>query len=213
MAVAPLTYAQRLTGLRDRLTRIFVQAKSGDAGEVRTGLTRLAAGRLNVEPADFDATLFTQAAAPINQSTETFAAICALVGFVFAFSSMLLTTPMRQKLIRELRRSGATRPETIRALLFDALVLGGLGAVLGLVLGDVLSIVVFGSNPGYLSLAFPVGAQRVVTWQSVVLAVGAGLLAAAIGVLTPLRDVWTHAKDVGCRRRALDRRSGGGSGC
>jgi putative ABC transport system permease protein len=204
VAVAPLTYAQQLTGLQNRLTRIFVQAKSGDVGEVRSGLVRLAAGRLNVEPADFDATLFTQAAAPINQSTETFAAICALVGFVFAFSSMLLTTPLRQKLIRDLRRSGATRPETVRALLFDALVLGGLGALLGLVLGDVLSIFVFGSNPGYLSLAFPVGAQRVLTWQSVVLAVGAGLLAAAIGVLAPLRDVWTHARDVdGASKRSI----------
>jgi putative ABC transport system permease protein len=207
VALAPLTYAQQLTGLRDRLTRIFVQAAPGDSAEVRAGLMRLAAGRLNVEPADFDATLFAQAAAPINQSTETFAAICALVGFVFAYSSMLLTTPQRQRLIRELRRTGTTRPETVRALLFDALVLGGLAALLGLVLGDVLSIVVFGSNPGYLSLAFPVGSQRVVTWQSIVLAVGAGLLATAIGVLTPLRDIWTHAKeaDAGPERSIVDR--------
>jgi putative ABC transport system permease protein len=207
VAIAPLAYAQQLTGLPNRLTRIFVQAKPDDGGEVRAGLVRLAAGRLNVEPADFDATLFAEAAAPVNQSTETFAAICALVGFVFAYSSMLLTTPLRQRLIRELRRSGATRPETIRALLFDALVLGGLAALLGLALGDLLSIVVFGSNPGYLSFAFPVGSQRVVTWQSVVLAAGAGLLAAGVGVLTPLRDVWTHAKDPDAagERSILDR--------
>ncbi|HEY3759375.1 MAG TPA: ABC transporter permease [Solirubrobacteraceae bacterium] len=207
VAVTPLAYAQQLTGLPGRLTRIFVTAKPGDSGEVRAGLTRLAAGHLNVEPADFDATLFAQAAAPVNQSTETFAAICALVGFVFAFSSMLLTTPTRQRLIRELRRTGATRPETVRALLFDALVLGGLGALLGLALGDLLSIGVFGSNPGYLAFAFPIAAQRVVTWQSVVLAVGAGLLAAAVGVLAPLRDVWAHAKDddAGYQRSILER--------
>jgi putative ABC transport system permease protein len=207
VALAPLAYAQQLTGLPNKLTRIFVEAKPGDGGEVQAGLTRLAAGRLNVEPADYDATLFAQAAAPVNQSTETFAAICALVGFVFAYSAMLLTTPQRQRLIRELRRTGATRPETVRALLFDALVLACLAALLGLVLGDVLSIVVFGSSPGYLSLAFPVGAQRVVTWQSVVLAVGAGLLAAAIGVLTPLRDIWTHAKnaDAEGERSIVDR--------
>ena len=95
MALAPLAYVQQLTGLPNRLTRIFVEAKPGDGAEVRAGLTRVAAGRLNVEPADFDATLFAQAAAPVNQSTETFAAICALVGFVFAYSSMLLTMPQR----------------------------------------------------------------------------------------------------------------------
>ena len=69
-----------------------------------------------------------------------------------------------------------------------------LAALLGLALGDVLSIVVFRSNPGYLSFAFPVGAQRIVTWQSVAIAVGAGLLAAAIGVLTPLREIWSRAR-------------------
>jgi putative ABC transport system permease protein len=37
-----------------------------------------------------------------------------------------------------------------------------------------------------LSIAFPIGSQRIVTWQSIALAVLAGLLAAAIGVLAPL---------------------------
>ena len=92
VAVAPLAYAQKLTGMRGRITRIFVEARAGSEGEVRAGLVRLAAGHLNVEPADFDATLFSQAAEPINQSTETFAAICALVGFMFAYCAMLLTT-------------------------------------------------------------------------------------------------------------------------
>ena len=110
--------------MRGRITRIFVQARAGRGGEVRAGLERLAAARLNVEPADFDATLFAQAAEPINQSTETFAAICALVGFMFAYCAMLLTTPLREGLIRSLRRNGATRLETVKTLLFDALVLG-----------------------------------------------------------------------------------------
>ena len=80
----------------------------------------------------------------------------------------------------------------MQALLFDALVLGGLAALLGLVLGDVLSLLVFRSNPGYLSFAFPVGSQRIVTWQSIAIAVGAGLLAACIGVLTPLWEIFSR---------------------
>ena len=47
----------------------------------------------------------------------------------------------------------------------------------------------FRADPGYLSFAFAVGAQRIVTWQSVAMAAGAGLLAACVGVLAPLRDV------------------------
>ncbi len=194
VALAPLAYAQTLTGMRGMVTRIFVQAVPGRTTAVRAGLVRLAAGHLNVEPGDFDSTLFAQAATPINQSTQTFAAICALVGFMFAFCSMLLTMHLRQGLVRELRLGGATRWEAVKALLFDAFVLGSLASLLGLALGDLLSILVFGSNPGYLSFAFPVGSQRVVTWQSIVIAASAGYLAACIGVLTPLRDIWTRAR-------------------
>jgi putative ABC transport system permease protein len=205
VALAPLAYAQRLTGMRGMVTRIFVEAKPGKTTQVHAGLLRIAGGRLNVEPGDFDATLFAQAAAPINQSTQTFAAICALVGFMFAYCSMLLTMPLRQGLVRELRLGGATRWETVKALLFDALVLGGLASLLGLALGELLSILVFGSNPGYLAFAFPVGSQRIITWQSIVIAVAAGFLAACVGVLTPLRDIWARARrtDTPSERRAL----------
>jgi putative ABC transport system permease protein len=194
VAVAPLSYAQQLVGMPGRITRIFVQVKPGHGRDVEAELRRLAAGRLNVEPADFDATLFGQAAGPVNQSTATFAMICALVGFLFAYCSMLLTMDLRRALVRELRRSGSTRWETVKVLLFDALVLGTIASVLGLALGDLLSILVFPTSPGYLSFAFAVGAQRIVTWQSVAISVAVAMSAAGIGVLTPLRDVWMRAR-------------------
>ncbi|HSZ71014.1 MAG TPA: ABC transporter permease [Solirubrobacteraceae bacterium] len=200
VAIAPLRYAQQLIGLPGRVSRIFVQAQPGREQEVLRGLRRLAAGRLNVEPALFDATLFEQAATPVNQSTETFAAICALVGFVFAYSAMLLTMPLRQAHIRRLRLFGATRAATVRALLLDALVLGGLGSLAGLALGELFAKLVFSAGPRYLSFAFPVGTQQVVTFKSLAIAILAGLLAAAIGVLTPLRDIWTRREHAGVPR-------------
>lgn len=187
VAIAPIAYAEELSGAPGLLTRIFVKVRPGREAQVRAALDRLAGGRLNVEPADFDATLFATAAASTNQSAGLFAAISALVGFMFAFDAMLITTASRRDLIAELRENGATRSRTIQTLLFDALILGVLGSALGLALGDLTSIVLFGSNPGYLSFAFPVGLQRVVTWQSVAIAVAAGMLAAAVGVLVPLR--------------------------
>jgi putative ABC transport system permease protein len=62
IAIAPLAYAQRLTGLRGRITRIFVEPRPGSESEVRAGLVALAAGRLNVERADSDAAFFEEAA-------------------------------------------------------------------------------------------------------------------------------------------------------
>jgi putative ABC transport system permease protein len=220
VAVAPLAYAQRIAGMPDRITRLFVQAAPGHASEVRAGLQGLAglggpaAGALNVEPADFDARLFAIAAAPANQGEALFAGISALVGFLFAINAMLMTLHLRQALILELRTNGATRWDTVKTLLFDALVLGGLASLLGLALGEMLSMLVFSSDPGYLLFAFPVGSQRIVTWQSVAIAAGAGLLAACVGVLTPLREIWSRTGRGGPGGRALrdDRAAGGWDG-
>ncbi|MHB1860980.1 MAG: ABC transporter permease, partial [Solirubrobacteraceae bacterium] len=201
LIAAPLAYAQQLTGMRGRITRIFVRVKPGAQHAVRAGLRRIAAGRLNVEPASSDAAQFTRAAAPVNQSTRTFTAICALVGFIFAYSAMLLTVELRRGLVEELRVLGATRRQTVQTLLFDALVLGALASAIGLALGDLLSLIAFHAAPGYLAFAFPVGAPRVLSVQNAAIAIGAGLLAASVGALSPLRQIWTHARAGGEPRR------------
>jgi putative ABC transport system permease protein len=189
IVVAPMRYAQSLTGMRGRITRIFVEPEPQADRAVLAALARIGGNAINVVPADFDTTVFNQAAGPINQSTNTFAAICALVGFMFAFSAMLLTIHLRQALVRELRFNGATRLYVVQALLFDAFVLGAIASLLGLALGDALSLTAFGSNSGYLSFGFTVGSHRTITAQSVAIAVCGGMLAASVGVLTPLRHI------------------------
>ena len=189
IVVAPLLFAQEMAGLPGRLSRILVEPAPGREGAVRAGLERLAAGRLNVEPTSYDERLFAKAASASNQSTALFAVISALVGFLFAFNAMLLTVPQRRRLIADLRRDGYTPRAVIAVLLLDAVVLGLAACLLGLLLGQELSLHLFGSNPGYLGSAFAVGTQRVVGWQSVAVAAGGGLLAAVVAVLSPLRDI------------------------
>ncbi len=190
IAVAPLAGTQEMSGLSGRVSRILVEPAPGRERAVRAALLRLAAGaHLNVEPASYDETLFARASAATNQSTQLFALISALVGFLFAFNAMLLTVPQRRRLIADLRRDGYPPASVIAVLLFDAIVLGVLACVLGLVLGEELSIHLFRSNPGYLSSAFAVGSERVVSAQSVAVAVGGGMLAACVAVLSPLREI------------------------
>jgi putative ABC transport system permease protein len=189
IVVAPLFFAQEMAGLPGRLSRILVEPAPGREGAVRAGLERLAAGRLNVESTSYDERLFAKAASASNQSTALFAVISALVGFLFAFNAMLLTVPQRRRLIADLRRDGYTPRAVIAVLLLDAVLLGLAACLLGLLLGQELSLHLFGSNPGYLGSAFAVGTQRVVGWQSVAVAAGGGLLAAVVAVLSPLRDI------------------------
>jgi putative ABC transport system permease protein len=190
IAVAPLSYAQRLTGLRGRVTRIFLAPAAGKEAQVKAELRRLAGNRLNVRSAAFDTDLFAQAATPTDQSTKLFSAISALVGLLFAIYAMLLTVPHRRALIYDLRLTGYRSREVAKILTFDALVLGLLSSAIGLGFGELLSQWVFHVSPGYLAFAFPVGTQRVVTLGNVLLAIGAAMLTALIGVFAPVRDIF-----------------------
>jgi putative ABC transport system permease protein len=203
LALAPLAYAQRLSGLEGKATRIFVVPEPGRRAQAEASLERLAGRSLNVTPADFDTALFRQAAAPTNQSTALFATISALVGFLFAFSASLLTLGERRRLIEALRQDGYSPGAILQVLLFDAIILGLAAAVVGLALGDRLSQSLFDEAPNYLSFAFTIGNQRIVEWQSAVIAVCGGLAATAVAALVPLGDV--------LRRRPAAPEGAGGS--
>ena len=189
LLLASLPYAQQLAGLKGRIMRIFVRPQSGQESRVRGELQRVYGGNLNVLPADFDARLFEEAAAPTNQSTGLFAVISALVGFLFAFNAMLFSAPARRRLAADLRLDGYSSVSVVKVLLCDALVLGISASLLGLVLGDLISIYLFQANPGFLSFAFSVGTQRIVTGRAIAFSLAAGMLAACVGVLVPVRSV------------------------
>lgn len=193
VAIAPLPFAQRISGMIGRVTRVFVEPRPGRDREVEEGLRRIAAGRLNVRAADNDVAVFEQAAYPTDQSTAMFSVFSALVGFLFAFSAVLLTVPQRRRFVADLRMAGNEPWVLVQVLLFDALVLGVAGAAVGLALGDEISRHLFGGVPGYLAYAFAIGSQRIVTWQSVAIAGGAGVIAACVAVLAPLRDILAGA--------------------
>ncbi|HTA15338.1 MAG TPA: FtsX-like permease family protein [Solirubrobacteraceae bacterium] len=189
VAIVPLRFAQEMTGLEGRLSRILVDPAPGAQAHVRQMLRALAGGRLNVEAIDHEEKLFAAAAKANNQSSALFSAISALVGFLFAFNAMLLTVPQRRALAVDLRRDGHSARTVIGVMLFDGIALGLVSCALGLALGDELSIHVLHSNPAFLSLAFAVGSERSVSWQDVALACGGGMIAAVVAVLSPLHDV------------------------
>jgi putative ABC transport system permease protein len=201
IALVPIRYAQRLAGLDGRLSRVFVQAGHDDEREVAAGLAQIARRwNVNLVAADNDTRLYRLAESPEDQSETLFSAISAIVGFVFALDAMLLTAPRRRTFLDDVRAQGLNPKMALQVLLFDALVIGVLACALGIALGDGLSILVFHARPGYLSFAFPVGNQRIVTWQSIALAVLAGMLAAIVGVLWPMRDVFWPARERKPRR-------------
>jgi putative ABC transport system permease protein len=188
-AVASLAYAQELTGMRGRITRVLVAPAKGRAHQLAGDLRQVAGPGLDVRPSDTEARLVEQAAGPNDQSTGIFAAISAIVGVLLAFNAMLLTMPERRRFVAELRLQGFTRGGVLAVLGFDALVLGVTASLVGLLLGDLLSRSMFQAVPGYLQFAFAIGTQRVVDLQTAALAFAAGIVTTLVAAARPLFDL------------------------
>jgi putative ABC transport system permease protein len=196
VAVTPLHELQRLAGLRGRITRILVQTKPGAQARVRTELLALAQGRLEVAAANQDVGLLRQALRPSDQASAFFAAISALLGFLFAFNALLLTVPERRRAIADLRLIGTKRSAIVQMFGFQALVLGLAASLLGLLGGYALSRGVLHQSPHYLAEAFTLGTRTVVETQPLLLAFIGGMLATCLASSVPLLDLR--------RGRALD---------
>lgn len=189
VAVMPLRRLQQLAGLQGRVTRILVESEPGHRTAVRAELQRLAAGRLTVEPANQDVSLLHQALRPSNQASELFAGLSALLGFLFAFNAMLLTVPERREAIADLRLDGTPRSAIVQMVLFQALCLGILASLAGLLGGYALSLGFFHQSPDYLTKAFTLGTSTRIGTQPVLLALGGGVLATCLASMVPLQDL------------------------
>jgi putative ABC transport system permease protein len=189
IAITLLGKAQQLTDQTGRVTNVLVEAEPGAEAKVAGELRQIAAGRLNVTSADNELRLLGTAAKPNQQSTTLFAAIAGMVGFLLALNAMLLTVPERRRLVAELRTFGYDPAQIALLLAVQALALGLVGSLMGIVLGDWLSHTLFGGVPNYLTDAFPIGQAQVITLPTVLIAVGSGVLAALLASVRPLLDL------------------------
>jgi putative ABC transport system permease protein len=196
LGVVSLRFAQDLSGLHGRVTRILVAARPGEEALARRGLERVAGGRLTVASVDDELRSLQQATAPIAQSTSLFAAISAFVGLLFTFTAMLLTVPERRRFAADLRIMGYRRGSVAQILAFQAILLGIVASGAGLVAGWLLSQTGAHDPPGYLAFAYPLGTQRVIGWGAVLMAFFSGVVATCLAASRPLLDLR--------RRRAMN---------
>ena len=189
VAISQLHLAQRLTGLVGRVSEILIEPHRGSDRLVGNELRTLAAGHLNVEPADDELRLLDQAAKPNDQSTSLFAAISVMVGFLLALNAMLLTVPERRRFVADLRMQGYDWRQILVLLGFQAGVLGLMASVAGVLLGVLISHAFLHRIPAYLITAFPIGTQEILHVGTILIALGCGMLATVFASLSPVLDL------------------------
>lgn len=189
VAVMPLARLQQLGGLQRRITRILIQTDPGAQTRVRGELEALAGGRFIAQPANADLALLRQALRPSDQASAFFAAISALLGFLFAFNALLLTVPERRQAIADLRLIGTKRSAIAQMFLFQTIVLGVIASLVGLAGGYALSHGVFHESSAYLDEAFTLGTGTVIGSGPLILSFAGGILATCLAAAVPLLDL------------------------
>lgn len=189
VAVAILPYAQQLAGQPGKVSELLIQPRPGMQAKVASELRRLAGSRLAVNPADHELQLLAEASKPNDQSTTLFAAISAMVGFLLALNAMLLTVPERRRFVAELRTQGFGPRQVLLILGSQGLVLGLLGSVLGVALGELLAHSLFNQVPRVLTYVFPVAPEQTVPLLAVLVAIAAGVFAALAASAPPALDL------------------------
>jgi putative ABC transport system permease protein len=112
-----------------------------------------------------------------------FAGMALFVGGFLIFNSFNMTVLQRMREIGMQRTLGATRAMIVRSVLLEAMLLGLVGAALGLGLGILLGMGLVALMRG---IGFPVGGLEL-TAIAPIAAVATGLLTAVLGALNPAR--------------------------
>ena len=185
IAAAPLPIVQSLARLPNRVSRILIESRPGRETELRSLLGKRYGATLNARSVDTESNLLDNAAAPEKQITLLFGVISLVAGIILAFNALLLASDERRRFIAYLIETGTPDSMILASLAFDALILGLVGSLLGLIAGDLISLFAYRAVPGYIAAAFAVGGQRVVGPQAILIALAGGMAAAAAAAGLP----------------------------
>jgi putative ABC transport system permease protein len=135
--------------------------------------------------------------------------LALLVGVFLIFSAVSFAVVQRRRVIGVLRALGATRSRVLAMILTEALMLGIVGAAIGLVLGvfigrELVALVSRTINDLYFVVAVN---DVVIPGIAIAKAVGAGVAVALFAAAVPAIEVANSAPSLGLRRSVVEQRA------
>ena len=210
LLLADISQAQEWLGLHGRLSRIDVRVPAGAAGERAVKqLSALLPEGVHLEPASRRTKQSLDMTAAFTTNLQAMSLLALLVGVFLIFSAVSFAVVQRRRIIGILRALGATRGRVLGMILSEALILGIVGAGLGLVLGlfigrELVALVSRTINDLYFVVAVN---EVVVPTIAVVKALGAGIGVALFAAAVPAIEVANSAPSLGLRRSVVEQRA------
>lgn len=210
LLLADISQAQEWLGLEGRLSRIDVRLPSGAAGErtLKQLEASLPAG-VSIHPAQRRTQQSLDMTAAFTTNLQAMSLLALLVGVFLIFSAVSFAVVQRRRVIGVLRALGATRSRVLMMILTEALMLGIVGAGLGLLLGmfigrELVALVSRTINDLYFVVAVN---DVVVPGMAIAKAVGAGIGVALFAAAVPAIEVANSAPSLGLRRSVIEQRA------
>lgn len=210
LIVADISTAQEWLGQVGRLTRIDVRIPADD----RAGIGARIRAALPADGQLLSAAGRTQSVAAMSAAFMTnltaMSLLALLVGIFLIYNSVSFAVLQRRQLIGVLRALGVCRRQVFALILGEALALGTLGAVLGILSGawlgqHLLALVSRSINDLY----FVVNVTEVtLTPFSIVKGLVAGLAATLVAAAAPAAEAAAYRPSLALARSVLERRSG-----
>ena len=210
LLLSDISQAQEWLGMQGRLSRIDVRVPPGSEGEqtLKQLQAQLPAGVL-LEPAERRTKQSLDMTAAFTTNLQAMSLLALLVGVFLIFSAVSFAVVQRRRVIGVLRALGATRSRVLAMILTEALMLGVVGAALGLVLGvfigrELVALVSRTINDLYFVVAVN---DVVIPGLAVAKAVGAGIGVALFAAAVPAIEVANSAPSLGLRRSVVEQRA------
>ncbi|MFB8005184.1 ABC transporter permease [Nocardia sp. NPDC056000] len=211
---APLGFAQKLTAQPGRVSMVLVAARPGtDLGRLRTDLVAVVGQRAVVSGPDLRTAQAENAVAISRSSTLLVATIGLVVAGFLVFNSMNMMVAQRRSRIAVMRAVGAGRRQLTADLILEAVLIGGIGALIGSPIGYLAGRWAIGQVPPILVQSLTAELTLSVPWAifpivflACVLACVAAAAHAAVDVyrVSPLEALQTATITIS---RSLSRRT------
>jgi len=210
LLLADIAQAQEWLGLYGRLSRIDVRIPAGAAGEAALKqLQALLPTGVTLQPAERRTKQSLDMTAAFTTNLQAMSLLALLVGIFLIFSAVSFAVVQRRRVIGVLRALGATRARVLAMILTEALMLGLVGAGLGLVLGtfigrELVALVSRTINDLYFVVAVN---EVIIPGLAIAKAVGAGIGVALFAAAVPAIEVANSAPSLGLRRSVVESRA------
>jgi putative ABC transport system permease protein len=135
LVVMDVGTAQELLGMPDRLTRIDLIVSPAEASRIQSALP---AGLAVVDASQESATA-TQLASAFQLNLTALSLLALVVGMFLIYNSVMFSVVQRRMVLATLRALGVTGSQLFAMVCLEALVVGLIGAALGLGLGWILA--------------------------------------------------------------------------